>query len=120
MINWKNAELQLCLICDKSLKENSYWICQKCHKMCATNVAKELGNNMFDIKSKCCNADVISHRRQTCSDECHKKLITEMTKEFGEFKKITDIESGIAYKVPTKDIVEKGIQYEELPRYQRW
>lgn len=32
--------------------------------------------------------------------------ILKVRNEFGKFKKVTDIDSGISYKVPTRDIIE--------------
>jgi len=59
-------------------------------------------------------------RLLTCSEECHKKLIDKLVEEFGEFKKVVDVKTGIAYKVPTRDILEKGLKYEDLKKYPRW
>jgi len=59
-------------------------------------------------------------RLLTCSEECHKKLIDKLVEEFGEFKKVVDVETGIAYKVPTRDILEHGLKYEDLKKYPVW
>ena len=75
---------------------------------------------MFDLKSVCCNADVINNTKLTCSDECHSTLITLSEKEFGKYKKITDQVNGQAYKVPTKYIIEKGLNYDKLLTFPKW
>lgn len=56
----------------------------------------------------------------TCSDECHEKLIHRLEKEFGIYKKVVDIETGKTYKVPTRDIIEKGLKYEDIKKYPEW
>ncbi len=56
----------------------------------------------------------------TCSDACHEKLIRRLIAEFGEFKKVVRAATGVAYKVPTRDIIEKGIQEQELDQYPKW
>ncbi len=57
----------------------------------------------------------------TCgSEECHKKFIEKLVKEFGEYKKIVDIETGKAYRVPTRVILEKGLRHEDLVKYPLW
>jgi len=61
-----------------------------------------------------------NYRVYTCSEECHKKLIDKLVKEFGEFKKVIDGETGKAYKVPTRDILEKGLTYLDLTKYPEW
>lgn len=56
----------------------------------------------------------------TCSDECHEKLVHRLEREFGIYKKVTDIETGKSYKVPTRDIIEKGLKYRDLKNYPEW
>jgi hypothetical protein len=59
-------------------------------------------------------------RMYTCSEECHKKFVDHLVLVFGEFKKVVDAETGIAYKVPTRDIVEKGLRQQDLHTYPEW
>lgn len=59
-------------------------------------------------------------RETTCSDACHEKLVNCLIAEFGEFKKVMDVTTGIAYRVPTKDIIEKGLRWYDLNQYPRW
>lgn len=56
----------------------------------------------------------------TCSDECHAKLVSLIISKYGEFKKVIRLSSGIAYRVPTRDIIEKGVLEEELDQYPVW
>ncbi|GAI47473.1 unnamed protein product, partial [marine sediment metagenome] len=53
----------------------------------------------------------------TCSEQCHEELVRRLVAEFGEFKKVVRMSTGIAYKVPTRDIIERGIREEELDQY---
>jgi len=56
----------------------------------------------------------------TCSEECHEKLIDRLEKEFGIYKKVVDIETGRAHRVPTRDIIEKGLKHQDLKNYPEW
>jgi len=67
-----------------------------------------------------CGKAYIIGRLFTCSDECHKKLIEALVKKFGEYKKVVDAETGKAYKVPVRDILEKGLRYKDLISYPLW
>lgn len=59
-------------------------------------------------------------RLWTCSEACHKKFVDALVKQFGEFKKVVDIRTGKAYRVPTRYILEHGLKYEELPNFPEW
>lgn len=56
----------------------------------------------------------------TCSDECHEKFVHILEQEFGIYKKLVDIVTGKTYKVPTRDIIERGLKYEDLKNYPEW
>lgn len=47
-------------------------------------------------------------------------MVRRLVVEFGEFKKVIRLSTGVAYKVPTRDIIEKGFRGEELDQYPRW
>jgi hypothetical protein len=59
-------------------------------------------------------------REMTCSEECHKELVNRLIAGGGEFKKVVRLTTGAAYKVPTRDIIEKGLREQDLDRYPRW
>jgi len=59
-------------------------------------------------------------RTWTCSEACHKKFIDRLVEAFGEFKKVVDVRTGKAYRVPTRYILERGLKYEELPNFPEW
>ena len=59
-------------------------------------------------------------REMTCSEDYHDKLVACLIKHFGEFKKVVRQSTGVAYKVPTRDIIERGVSEPELDRYPRW
>ncbi len=59
-------------------------------------------------------------REQTCSDQCHEIFIKRLIARFGEYKKVVRMTTGVAYKVPTRDIIEKGIKEKELDQYPAW
>lgn len=56
----------------------------------------------------------------TCSQTCHGELINHLIARFGEFKKVVRMSTGVAYKVPTRDILEEGIQEQYLDQYPLW
>lgn len=58
-------------------------------------------------------------RLLTCSDDCHQELVRRLIAEFGEFKKVVRASTGIAYRVPTRDIFER-LREEDLDRYPIW
>lgn len=115
-IKWKNESLNLCVMCDQSLTSSSFWTCQKCSNS-AEITHKHVTGDIYDIKSVCCNFDVTNNKSITCSVQCHKDLVDVMIKESGEFKMITDIHTQKTHKVPTRDIIEFGINYSDLGRY---
>ena len=59
-------------------------------------------------------------RMYTCSEECHERFIDMLINEFGEFKKIIDAETGVAYKIPTREVLEQGLWHENLKKYPKW
>ena len=67
-----------------------------------------------------CGKPYLIGRLLTCSEECHRKLVERLIREFGECKKVVDVETGKAYKVPVRDIIEKGLKYKDLINYPPW
>lgn len=67
-----------------------------------------------------CDKFYYQGRETTCSDQCHQELIRRLVAEFGEFKKVVRMTTGEAFKVPTRDIIERGLKEEELDRYPLW
>lgn len=59
-------------------------------------------------------------RELTCSDECHQELVRQLIAQFGEFKKVVRQSTGIAFKLPTRDIIERGVKEKELDQYPIW
>lgn len=53
-------------------------------------------------------------------DQNRERLIQGYIARFGEFKKVVRMRTGVAYKVPTIDILEKGIREQDLDRYPLW
>lgn len=74
----------------------------------------------MDVKSVCCNSDIELYQKITCGDKCHEKFIQKMISENGLFKKVIDQNTNIAYKVPTRTIIEKGLKQEDLKNYPVW
>ncbi len=118
-IHWKNIKDNLCVVCKVSLDSPSYYICHKCNKVCKVNF-KTVSEEIMEVKSICCNSDIESHTKITCGNYCHDKFIIKMIKEHGLFKKVTDMESGISYKIPTRLIIEEGLKQQDLKKYPTW
>ena len=53
----------------------------------------------------------------TCSNECHEELILRLELKFGIYKKVTDQETMKTYKVPLRDLIEKGLKKQDLKHY---
>lgn len=66
-----------------------------------------------------CNTDLPEPKPLflTCSPECLTKWINAIITDVGAISPITDVASGITYKVPTRLILECGIRPNELNRY---
>jgi hypothetical protein len=56
----------------------------------------------------------------TCSKECHDKLVESFIARFGEYKKVIRAGTGEAFRVPIRDIIEKGISEQTLDKYPKW
>lgn len=67
-----------------------------------------------------CGKPFLRGRFYTCSEDCHRKLVDDLVARFGEFKRVVDAETGKTYKVPTRDILEKGLKHEDLVKYPEW
>ncbi len=47
-------------------------------------------------------------------------LIQKMEAQFGLYKKVVDMETGITFRVPIRDIIVKGLKQQELHKYPEW
>lgn len=118
-IHWENIKDNLCVMCKATLKSSSYYLCDKCNKVCQITHTK-ISEDISDLKSVCCNSDVQFNNTITCSNFCHNQYILKKIEEDGLFTKVIDSVSGIAYKVPTKLIIEEGLRQEDLKNYPTW
>lgn len=124
-VNFENVKSHKCVICGNPSGPELH-TCLKCHKSCLPvfeNSLKDKHEGSFvilDIKSNCCNYDVETVSRITCSTDCHEKLVRHIEKEVGEYKKVIDQETGISYRVPTREIIEKGLTQKDLSKYPVW
>lgn len=66
-----------------------------------------------------CGEPVIKSR-MTCSQKCHDEFVKFGDKRFGVTKKVVDSTTGMTYEVPTRDIIEKGLAWEDLAKYPIW
>ena len=121
MVKPENQLKGLCVICSAKISQ-SFAICHRCRKKCElTRPEYSSGSDIVaTVKSMCCGADVDLHAKTTCSDICHEEYVKFLEVKFGTHKKVEDAESGIAYRVPTRDIMERGLNQRDLPKYPRW
>ena len=47
-------------------------------------------------------------------------MVDRLEREFGVYKKVVDLETGRTHKVPTRDIIEKGLKHRDLKNYPEW
>ena len=40
-------------------------------------------------------------------------MVDRLEREFGIYKKVVDIETGKIHRVPTRDIIEKGLRHQD-------
>ncbi len=67
-----------------------------------------------------CGTPYFGGRQFTCSDVCHDELVRRLIAKVGEFKMVIRASTGEAFKVPTRDIIEKGVREQELDQYPKW
>jgi hypothetical protein len=60
------------------------------------------------------------HFTLACSDDYLEKLIKRFEEAFGVYKKVVDLETGKTHRVPTRDIIEKGLKQKDLKNYPEW
>lgn len=81
-----------------------------------SSIFDNVGNGLCII----CNIPITIAGRMTCSEKCHGEFIWLSEKEFGIIKKVVDMTTGVVYKVPTRDIIEKGVTWKDLTKYPLW
>ena len=59
-------------------------------------------------------------RLLTCGQECHGEIVGRMVAVLGEFRQVVDAETGLAHRVPTKDVLENGLRHADLAKYPLW
>ncbi len=106
-------------MCKGAIKSASYYLCKKCNKVSQVTFT-QISDDISDVKSVCCDFDVVINNKITCSDFCHDQYIQKKIDEVGLFKKVVDISSGITYRVPTKLIIEEGLRQQDLKNYPIW
>ena len=58
--------------------------------------------------------------RVTCSEACHEAFVRMVEEAFGKYKKVIDVETGKAYRVPTRFIIEHGLRHDQLKEFPEW
>lgn len=118
-IKFENSRRNLCIICDKKMKSVNVVVCRKCGHASKYSF-KVVTENLIDIKSKCCNWDVNVHQKMTCSDFCHNEFVRLLIIQKGKYQKVIDGETTLAHKIPTRILIEKGIQQKDVFKFPLW
>lgn len=68
-----------------------------------------------------CKGPIIdSNDSITCSTVCHEILVKFLEMVFGTAKKVIDMNTNLEYRIPTRDIIEKGLNHDDLTKYPLW
>ncbi|WP_174591897.1 hypothetical protein [Methanocella conradii] len=129
-ITWENVPRGRCVVCSSELKDRGFFYCLRCggvaeiefHPLGGGPKMIQINPVLFlaDARSKCCGAELEVRTRITCSDKCHRLFVRVLISQFGEFKRLVDQSTGKSYRVPTKEIIEKGLKWRDLTRYPEW
>jgi hypothetical protein len=132
VITWENVPRGKCVVCSSDLKDRGYYYCLSCGGVTEIEF-RPLGGGgpkmiqinpvlfLADARSRCCRADLEVRTRITCSDNCHRIFVRALIGQFGEFKRVVDQTTGKSYRVPTKEIIEKGLKWRDLSKkYPEW
>jgi hypothetical protein len=111
-----NIVAGFCIVCGNSIPEPLR--CRACGQSCEARAYGTPDPTVFNALSVCHGADV--DVRTTCSEEHHELLVEQTVAAFGAVKKVVDSATGKAYAVPTRDIIEKGLRWADLPDYPEW
>jgi len=115
-----SGDMRLIVVGKKNSPEKP---CQFCGSTTICDCPLEIVEMPFSTrKNVCivCGKTYVGGREFTCSEKCHKELCKKLVAMFGEFKRVVDAETGKTYRVPTKDILEKGLRHEDLVKYPEW
>jgi hypothetical protein len=75
---------------------------------------------MAIINCVVCGTPFEAVNKVTCSQECHDKFVRMMEFKYGPTKKIIRETTGEAFRVPVRDIIEKGVREQDLDQYPKW
>ena len=76
-----------------------------------------MGSTIYTI----CDTPMATINGQTtCSNPCHELLVAFIEATYGRYKKIGRASTGQFFRVPTRDLIEKGIKESELDQYPPW
>lgn len=66
-----------------------------------------------------CGGPLPEGRSVTCSPDCHEAFVAFCEATYGTHKNIARTGTGETFRVPTRDIIEKGITEQDLDQYPR-
>jgi len=96
--------------------------CEHCGSTSTCDCPVDISETSHSIQHVCviCCKAYVGGRLYTCSEACHKRFVGLLVEEFGEHKRVVDAETGKAYRVPMRDIIEKGLRHADLVKYPEW
>ena len=122
MINYENAKKGLCVACGTRITGPGRYRCHQCRQFCEVFTELRSPGNILlvDVTSQCCRSDVDLFKKLTCSHACHEEYVAHMEREFGTHKRIERTSTGEAFRVPTRTIIETGVNERDLDKFPRW
>ena len=75
---------------------------------------------MTELTCIICGTPFQADNKVTCSQECHDRFVKLMEFKYGPTKKIIRETTGEAFRVPVRDIIEKGVREQDLDQYPKW
>lgn len=82
-------------------------------------ILSEVIDDIGEAKCVICEAPCVQGKI-TCCDDHHEEFIQKMETQFGTYKKVLDMDTGATFKVPIRDIIEKGLKQQDLKNYPEW
>jgi len=89
-------------------------VCRECR------FTLHMGHHGDDSPSRCVVCRLpIAEGSMTCGPQHHETFVTWLEREFGAYKKVVRLTTGETFLVPIRDIVEKGVNEQDLDSYPR-
>jgi len=78
------------------------------------------GKELLAVIASVFNQWRVSGSKVTCSDVCHERLVACLEAEYGTHYRCVRMSTGEEFRVPTRDIIERGVKERDLDQYPHW